>query len=38
LKLHFFVNGTKVPLEVEADMLSLGAFIASERAKFFRSE
>ena len=34
----FCANGTKVPLEVEADMLSLGAFIASERAKFFRSE
>lgn len=28
-------NGVDIPLLVEADMLALGSFIASERAKFF---
>lgn len=32
----FCENGTIVPLNNEADMLSLGAFIASKRAIFFR--
>lgn len=34
----YFSNGTKIPLNSEADLLSLSAFIVSERANFLQSK